>query len=451
MERATKFRFPSMQAGLRRPADRSYPLRCDGPDVGISRSIAGVARAVDGILETHPIAHYSTICVRLAGGRETRWRLNVGKRVLLIAVAVLALPVMSIRAQEPKNTKPTTEQKVEAFKPNLSGFLQTDYRMGDDAGRTSNVEHEFMLRRARLTVSGKAQERINYSLTAQMEGSTTAILDAWVDYAVNPLAKVRFGQFKYHFDLVGRESSASLAMIDRPFAANSVAGSMNGASTASSTTSNFRDRGVTIYGDTTKLRMNVGYSLGVFQGAGRNADNNDAFGYVLNARVSPTKSVRLNAGFLSADAAPKGDGRENQYDAWTGGIAYENKKATVTAEYYSGSRDRGTVEQEVSGYYATASYSPHPRVDVLGQYQVIEDDRFATGNAQADSVDVGVRWYFVRKGVRSGTHVSINYMSRSADDGFTDGLTLLNDGKGPALTSGKFVKDVIAVRFQVQF
>lgn len=373
------------------------------------------------------------------------------KRVLSITAVLVAMAGPPLLAQEPKSSAPAKDAKTEMPKPNLSGFLQVDYRRGDDAGRASVVAHELLLRRARLTVSGKGPERFNYSTTIQMEGSTAALLDAYIDYTVNPMARLRAGQYKYDFDLVGRESSASLALIDRPFAANSVAGSLNGASTASTTTSNFRDRGVTLFGDATKSPIPWGYSVGLFQGAGRTSDNNDSFAYVANLRAYPIRSVRLNAGFLSSDAAPKGDLRTNRYEAWTGGVSYQHEMATLTAEYYSGERDRGSVEQSVHGYYISASYTPIPRMDVSGRYQSIEDDRFASGSASANSVDIGVRWYFARQGVRSGTHVSLNYMARSADDGFTEGLTVLNDGKGSALTDGNLVKDVVALRFQVQF
>jgi hypothetical protein len=265
------------------------------------------------------------------------------------------------------------------------------------------------------------------------------------------MARLRAGQYKYDFDLVGRESSSSLLFVDRPFAANSVAGSLNGGSTASTTTSNFRDRGVTLSGDTKDRPVNWGYSIGVFQGSGRASDNNDEFAYVANVRAYPVKALRLNAGFLSSNAAPKGDPRTIDYDAWTAGISYDRNVASFAAEYYSGHRDRGSTGEDVRGYYVSASTSPIARVDIIGRYQFLEDDRFAAGNAAADSFDVGVRWYFQRKGQRAGHHVSLNYMARSADDGFTDGLTVLNDGKGAPLSSGALVEDVIALRFQVQF
>jgi hypothetical protein len=42
-------------------------------------------------------------------------------------------------------------------------------------------------------------------------------------------------------------------------------------------------------------------------------------------------------------------------------------------------------------------------------------------------------------------------MARSADDAFKEGLTALNDGRGPALTDGNLVKGVLIARLQVQF
>lgn len=373
------------------------------------------------------------------------------RQALFIAVALVALAAVPVVAEEPKPAPAASEVKADALKPNLSGFVQVDYRAGDGANRPAAVEHELALRRARLTLSGKASDRITYGMTVQLETSTAALLDAFVDYSLNPLVKVRAGQYKYDFDLAGRESATAFALIDRAFVTNAVAGSLNGASTASSPAASFRDRGVTVCGDTTKNSVNWGYSLGLFQGAGRNGDNNDGFSYVANVRVYPVKPLRLNAGYLSSDATPKGDARRNRYDAWTAGLSYEHKVGSVTAEYYSGSRDKSVREESVNGFYVSATYSPLPKVDVTGRYQHIEDDRFTSGNESAGSADVGVRWYFVRKGARSGTHLSLNYMARSAGRGFAEGLTVLNDGRGAALTDGNLVKDVVAVRFQVQF
>lgn len=370
------------------------------------------------------------------------------KAAAVSSIIILLAVAPGLPAEEPK---PAPAPKPEAPKASLSGFAQFDYRRGDDAGQASATDHEFNVRRARLTVAGSAHKRVSYSLTVQLESTSAAVLDALVDVELKPLARLRVGQYKYDFDLAGRESSSALAFLDRPFATNAVAGSLNGQSTPSSTLSNFRDRGLTLFGDTKDRRVNWGYGLGLFQGTGRTSDNNDAFSYTANLRVWPTKDLRLNAGLLSSDNLAKGAAGEDRYEAWTVGGTWEHGRGHARAEYYSGTRDRGTSEGRVRGYYVHGSYSPAARLDLLARYQWSEDDRLPAGDRSADSIDLGLRWYFVRKAPRSGTHVSVNYMSRSADPAFGDRLTLLNDGRGPLLKSGSLVKGVLAARLQVQF
>jgi predicted porin len=98
--------------------------------------------------------------------------------------------------------------------------------------------------------------------------------------------------------------------------------------------------------------------------------------------------LRLNAGLLSSDAAPKGDARKNRYDAWTAGMSYDRAAASFAAEYYSGQRDKGASEESVNGYYLSASYSPIPKVDVLGRYQSLR----TTASPEATPTPAASTW-----------------------------------------------------------
>ena len=351
---------------------------------------------------------------------------------------------------KPPEQKPSPEPKKDPPKASVSGFVQLDYRRGDDAGQAL-AAHEFNYRRARLSLGGSVKDGIDYVVTLQAEPAATALLDVNVDFRLKPMMKLRVGQFKYDFDMDGRESSSSRAFFDRPWITNTVAGSLDGTSNASVTPASFRDRGATLLGDSKDRRVNWGYSVGVFQGSGRASDSNDAFSYVIGLRLYPVENLRLNAGYLFSDNLAEGKDGSNEYSAWTAGAQFERAKVSFRGEYYWARRDLGTTEQDVDGFYVYGSYSPVPSLDLLARYQWMQDGRFVEGSRSADSVDLGVKWYFNRRGARAGTYVSANYSVRGADKGFNRGPTLLNDGRGAALTDGSLVKGVFVARVQFQF
>lgn len=354
------------------------------------------------------------------------------------------------KAKDEKPKGPAGEVKV-----GVSGFAQTDYRAGDAGGQKGAAEHEFNVRRLRLFFRGKVRDKISYNVGFQGDGAnvnTGSILDASVDLSLRPLANFRVGQFKYAFDIQGLEGAPVMPFIDRPFATNAVAGSMNGASTAAGPASAFRDRGLSFFGDAKPKESGFtwGYAIGIYQGSGRASDNNSQFGYMLNLNVTPVKDLKINGAFMAADNVTKDAAGDNTYQAWTFGATYEHKRVLLRGEYYQGERDLGAASQDVSGFYILGGFSASPKVDLLARYQKMEDDQFKNGKT-ANSVDLGVKWYLSKSGKRGGTHLALNYMARGADAGFNKGVSLLNDGRGAALTNGDFVKGVFQARLQVQF
>ncbi len=363
-----------------------------------------------------------------------------------ITFFVTALLTATIAAGgEEKPAAPKPEPKI-----GLAGLLQLDYRRGDAKDQKLLAEHELNLRRARLFFTGKVNDRIAYGMTLQGDGGQTALLDGFADLTLKPAAKLRVGQYKYEFDITGRESAQVLAFADRPWVTNAVAGSMNGASTASSPAASFRDRGVTVLGDTKTGRVSWGYGVGVMQGAGRGSDNNNAFGYTLHLHILPIEKLRLSGGFLASDSATRGAPTSNEYSAWTAGASYETSRLTLRGEYYHGQRDKGTASESVKGFYVHGIYT-RSSLDLMLRYQQMQDTRFVPGSDEARSVDLGAKWYFVRQNKRGGSSLAVNYLLRDADPGFKDGVTVLNDGRGGLLTAGQSVGNVLTARLQVQF
>jgi hypothetical protein len=360
----------------------------------------------------------------------------------------------SARAQQPAaSPSPPAAAKPSDSGPSLSGYAQVDYRRGDHQSLATAPEHEFNVRRARVGVAGKIGARVAYAVTIQGDGlnvNTASFRDFYADVTISSRLKLRAGQNKYDFDMEGRESGNLMPLPDRVRVTNTVAGSLTGAGTASNTASDFRDRGISLFGSAKTGSVTWGYAAGAYQGTGRASDNNSEFGFVVRGQVDPTPGLKLSAGYLSSDNTAEGARDEDSYSAWTAGAAYERKRVFLRGEYYHARREKAAARQDVDGFYLVGSYSPHDRVDVLARYQVLEDGRFPAGNDRLDSVDFAVKYYFERREGRSGTLLSLGYSIRNADAGFASGVTL-NDGRGAALTRGADVGNVLQLRLQVRF
>ncbi|HVR38119.1 MAG TPA: porin [Thermoanaerobaculia bacterium] len=291
----------------------------------------------------------------------------------------------------------------------LTGYVQLDAR--EDT-------RELDLRRVRLAFSGSPAKRISYFAmleTDHWHPLSTRFVDLSVDLKLSDALKVRAGQFKYDFDIEGREAAHLIPFIDRAFVTNAVSGSLDGRSTPSSTRSAFRDRGVSVISDTKRW----GWAVGVFQGAGRGEDDDHNFGTTANLRLKPRDGVVINTGIIASD--------ENDFRAWTGGASWDvNARLLVRGEVYAGSRRTS----DVRGGYISTAFTILPSLDLLARVQHIDDEQFADGDAS--SVDIGAKWYLRRKDKRSGTSLAINYMHRDSRAAFAR-------------------EAVLAVRMQVRF
>jgi hypothetical protein len=342
--------------------------------------------------------------------------------------------------------------------PAISGYMQVEERIGDDRGRR-RPQHEMNIRRARLTASGRVGEHVAYSAMFQGDGAnanSASLLEGYVELTLQPWLKARVGQYKYAFDVEGRESDAGTPLVDRPFVTNAVAGALDGSSTASNPAAGFRDRGLTLSaaaGGTVPAAV----SLGVFQGAGRASDNNDELAFVLGGSLEPAPGLRVSAGWLSSDNTDRapdaavGADTRNTYRAWTLGASAERGRFFSRAEYYRGQRREGETRQDLDGFYAVGSWTAGARVDLVARYHRLRDGRFPGGDDSMEGANLAFKYYLERREGRSGTFVIVDYAFRGADPGVTSGLTLLNDGRGAALESGREVAGVLTLRIQARF
>ncbi|MEW5790814.1 MAG: porin [Pseudomonadota bacterium] len=369
-------------------------------------------------------------------------------KILAAAIAAAIIAPASAMAADAKSA-PSVK---------VNGYIQSDYRSGQTA---TADQQEFNMRRARVGISGKVNELIGYGVVLQGDNTNNTIFrDMFATLNFNPLAKVTVGQFKYEFDLEGRESSADRPFMDRATVTNIVAGGTSG---------DFRDKGVQLSGAMDMGGMGAGYAVGVWNGNGGTTtsnpqDNNNALMYTANLFVSPMAGTKINAGYMNNNGYTAGS-VASDYRAWTVGAAYDVGPLFARAEYYNGKRENmaGVVPTEdVKGWYLMAGYSVLPDVDLMARYQTVEDEAWGTTANQLSSVDLGAKYYFTRKGKRGGTNIAVNYMIRDADGNVgvdaaggstlasTNTIRSLNDGRGSGVTGGA-VDNVLAARLQVAF
>jgi hypothetical protein len=369
------------------------------------------------------------------------------KRIVLGALA-LWISVATVAACEDAVPPVPVDRK-----PKITGRLQIDYRQAGRVAEVSAPIHEFAVRRMRLGVDGALTPKLSYKVVLRHDGvagTAVDVLDVYVDAKLTPWMTLRAGQHKYPFDVEGYEPDYAGAVVDRSFVTNAVAGAMNGRSTASRTASVHRDRGLTLLGKLPVLSRRISYGLGVYQGAGLATDNNDGFGVVGSLRAEPLAGLTLAAGGMHAATQ---DVRQPaaSYGAWTAGAWWERGRWLVRAEGYAGRRESLAGKQDVRGAYALVAVTVMQDVDVAVRYQCLADERFGTAGNDLRGFETSVRYYLVREQARSGTHVSLTYLWRGAGDSFTEGATLLNDGRGAALTTGAAVRPVVVARLQLLF
>lgn len=357
-----------------------------------------------------------------------------------IIAAAIAAAVMMPAASFAADSKPSVK---------VGGYVQTDYRTGQN-GVTDAQQQEFNVRRARVSVSGKVNPMIGFGVQLQGDNSGGTIFrDAFATLEANPLAKLTVGQFKYEFDIEGRESSADRSFMDRAFVVNAMAG---GAS------NDFRDKGAQVSGVMDMGGMGAGYAVGVWNGEGGTSTNNPQSGtnnelkYTANLFISPIKGVKLNGGYMQ-NKATAGD-----VDTWTVGLAYDAGPLFARGEYFggdvsangvtvTGAAATSLVGADASGWYLLGGFSVTPAVDLMARYQTFELED--VGNSTFSSIDLGAKYFLAKKGKHGGSNIAVNYMIRDAD-GAAPAQTVLNDGRGTTAI-GAAVDNVLAARLQVQF
>ena len=321
----------------------------------------------------------------LAGVSETDalLQLLVQKGVLTTQDAAALRAEVAVQKQEEKDQQ--KEFQVVAARPiQITGYTQLRYR----SDRT--VTDTFDIRRARLRVRGGLGQGFDYMLQAEFAGSSAKLLDATLGWRLSDGFKLLAGQQKLPFSQENVQPDNALETINRSQVVESLAarsgdviGNQNG-----------RDIGVTAGGSFTLFKSPSGleYGLGVFNGAGINAsDNNERKDLVGRLVLHPFAGFSVGGSFYEGrytlTSAPR---RDDVRQRVGGEAAYVNGPFLFKGEYIHGYDAR--VEKD--GWYALAGYTVIPdKIHAVLKYDTFDPDHNLSKNEE-NITTVGVNWIF---------------------------------------------------------
>jgi phosphate-selective porin len=329
----------------------------------------------------------------LAGVRS--WAVNVDELLLDHLVEkgmVSAEAAAAIRADAAMKTQ-DEKAAMTSFplngqtKINASGCLQVLYSNDESA----SAYDYFKVRRARLDFKGDVSRQVGWELqidavqTLKTVAGTNVvsrpvILDALINYNLNPTLAVTTGQFKIPFGRENLASDGSLDTIDRaPVTEKLVPGRDN--------SSQGRDFGVQLAGSLDFGRDDkvLDYAVGCFNGSGLYYDEENRKKDLAGRLVYyPLKELTLGVDIYSGKSGTtEADKLRTGLEfSWTAG------KYFLKSEYITG-RD-GTTDK--SGWYALAGAKLNPAVDLVARFDDYDPNTSAV-NDRTDMTTWGLNWY----------------------------------------------------------
>src|SRR5881398_3521008 len=326
------------------------------------------------------------------------------------------------------------QQRGPELKLVLGGFIQANFEDGDVSafegrfGQTA-LKDRFRLRRARISLTGEFAEQFDFKMEGDFENSDGTSpsnrtdfsgTDIWLNWHRFPAAQIKIGQYKAPFGLEQLTPDTALFIIERSLPTGAITPE--------------RQIGVELWG---KPFTNVWpdqkdlltYYGGIFNGNGRNINNNDnnnfmyvgrlelmpfkgkIFGQasslklggdVLNSRddkgtnISPSGNLLVNSdGSLSSFVLPGADERTAwSVDAWLN-IGPFDLIGEYLEEYVNGRTVNGVPgmpDFTTNGYYITAGYFLIPKkLQLAVQWQDLNPGQ--KGNDGIRSITGGLNYY----------------------------------------------------------
>ncbi len=338
------------------------------------------------------------------------------------------------------------------FKLVLGGLIQVNFEDGDVSAFEGSfglnaLKDRFRLRRARINLTGEFAENFDFKIEGDFEqsdgisGNRTDFsgTDIWVNWHQFSEAEIKVGQYKAPFGLEQLTSSTKLFTIERSLPTDALTPQ--------------RQIGIQLWGEPLanlwpEQKDLLTYYAGIFNGNGRNINNNDNNNFmavgrmelmpfkgkilgqdsslklgadVLNSRddagtnISPAGNLKVNAdGSLSSFTLPGADERTAwSVDAWLN-IGPFDLIGEYLEEYVNGRTVNGVspgfADFEASGWYVQGSCFFIPKkLQAVVKWEALNPGQ--VGNDGIHSITGGLNYYIHGDSIK----LMLNYIHTWSD------------------------------------
>ncbi|MEX0685476.1 MAG: porin [Balneolales bacterium] len=303
----------------------------------------------------------------------------------------------------------TTESVGSLFQP--AGFLQQHF------SHNTNSDHPaaFSIYRARVGIAGKVTDRLSINIIAgavEPPNRTPRLVNAFVDYKIDPRINIRTGQFLVPFGLEGPEVIIFNPLIERSLAVRRL-----------NTFNMFRDVGIQAFGTTGLFQ----YAVALVNGSGANVaeqiDPKDIMGRI---GITPMDHFVLGLSGHLGTYQPAGNSESEQKRFRAGtDFSFQYEHLLVRGEFIlreDDLPDNNSLSQQ--GGYLLGAYHLTNNWQALLRFE-FHDPNTSVDENELTSWTTGINYY-----IDGPTRVSANYEIR-------------NDQMNPDLG------DLFTVQFQV--
>ncbi|MBU3912026.1 MAG: OprO/OprP family phosphate-selective porin [Candidatus Omnitrophica bacterium] len=325
-----------------------------------------------------------------------------------------------------KNVIAEPDKNYPAIK--VFGFTHLQALYDDTAG--SNHGEEFRIARARIGAIGNITDIVDYMVLTEWGRFTyndpVTLLDAWVNWKLNPGLNIKIGQTWYKFSFSGTDNLPKIPFIYRPEVVDGIWLTMgrNG--------SYAYDQGIELWGDFKESRFPWAYMFFITNGSGLdNFEDNGKKDFTGRAWIEPKKDLRLGlSGFYghSRTEVTSNLGNEEKRDlpeyAYGLELVYTKERFRFIYEYleglYEGYVDINGAEvfhiatKRPRGWYTTFSFKPLSWIEIPVRYAWYEKDA-VNSDTGLETVTAGVTW-FLKEGTLN--NVKLNYIIKSEEENY---------------------------------
>lgn len=317
---------------------------------------------------------------------------TINTSIYFIAVLIFTLGIGLPNHAHAQNE---SQQESNTQYPNyrIVGFMQQQFIMDESPDSATR----FTVNRARIGISGQITDRIGVNFVGgfvEPPSATPRLVNAFVDFDVHPLLKIRTGQFLVPFGLEGPEAIILNPAIERSMAIRRL-----------NYFRMFRDIGVQLSGHNNDFT----YAVALTNGAGANIteqiEHKDLMGRVgYNIIDGLNLGISGHLGYYKPDSSL--DNEESRYRLGAD-LSYTGSSIFFRGEYIYRQDDRPNASsQEITGGYILLGYNISERIQTIARYEQFNPNTEVSDN-ELNIFTIGANY-----GFEGNTRLSVNYQIR---------------------------------------